>query len=60
MLRLGTVALLALVPVALLFSACGEEDEAWTGYRQISVTGNGTANAEPDVARVILGIDLAM
>jgi len=46
-----------LVLAALLLSACGQEPPDIV--RQISVTGNGSAEADPDVATIVFGVDVS-
>lgn len=41
----------------LLLCSCGEEEIAVT--RQLTVTGNGMASAEPDVASIVFGVDVS-
>lgn len=53
----GTSALCAVLTASLLLSACGQEPPEIV--RQISVTGNGTAEADPDVAPIIFGVDVS-
>lgn len=56
MARAALVALAAL----MLLAACGEEENyyGYAGQNQITVTGNGTASAEPDMAVVIFAVDI--
>ncbi len=55
-------ALLAAAVTALtaVTAGCGEEVDVASPAGQITVNGNGTASAEPDLAVVIAGIDLTM
>jgi uncharacterized protein YggE len=52
--------LVILAMLALAF-ACGTapEDDDAEQVRQITVTGTGVANAEPDVATIIMGVDVS-
>lgn len=52
-----SLALMALVSASVLLSACGQEPPDIV--RQISVTGNGTAEADPDVATIVFGVDVS-
>ncbi|MFO7949177.1 MAG: SIMPL domain-containing protein [Candidatus Fermentibacteraceae bacterium] len=56
MARAALVALAAL----MLLAACGEEENyyGYAGQNQVTVTGNGTASAEPDMAVVIFAVDI--
>lgn len=54
---LRSLALITLVLASVLFSACGQEPPDIV--RQISVTGNGTAEADPDVATIVFGVDVS-
>jgi uncharacterized protein YggE len=57
--RLLSVAVAGLL--AGLMAGCGSEEGVSDYlYRQISVTGNGIATTEPDVARLIVGVDISM
>jgi len=56
MARAALVALAAL----MLLAACGEEENyyGYGGQNQVTVTGNGTASAEPDMAVVVFAVDI--
>ncbi len=43
--------------MTLLVSACGQEPPEIV--RQISVTGNGMAEADPDIATIVFGVDIS-
>jgi hypothetical protein len=45
----------------MLLAACGEEENyyGYGGQNQITVTGNGTASAEPDMAVVVFAVDIS-
>lgn len=55
--RPGMIALSVVTAVCLLVSACGQEPPQI--MRQISVTGNGSAEADPDVATIVFGVDVS-
>jgi hypothetical protein len=52
------VALCLLAPI--LLTGCGESGEEAAQVRQVYVTGYGTSSAEPDLAVIIAGIDVAL
>lgn len=56
---MAKAALVALAAIMLL-AACGEEENyyGYGGQHQITVTGNGTASAEPDMAVVTFAVDI--
>ncbi|MBD3370174.1 DUF541 domain-containing protein [Candidatus Fermentibacteria bacterium] len=55
----GTMALCLLV-LPLLLAGCGGNDDQAEQVRQIYVTGYGTSSAEPDLAVIIAGVDVAL
>ena len=56
---MARAALIALAGLVLL-TACGDDNYyPYGGQNQITVTGNGTASAEPDMAVVIFAVDIS-
>jgi len=57
---MARAALVAAMAALMLLAACGEEENyyGYGGQNQITVTGNGTASAEPDMAVVIFAVDI--
>lgn len=49
---------LMLAALSLLICACGSPEPQTGTFRQISVTGTGIAKADPDIATIVLGVDV--